>query len=471
MKRIIWSTGFVVRTALTALLVTAAVAEATGSDSAATGPATSVVLMLIDNVGYGDLGCYGNQLIKTPHIDRLARQGVRCTDFYVGSPSCMPSRGALLTGRHPVRNGLNVQLWKTSSTEQIGLPHRELLLPQLLRPQGYKTACFGKWNIGFARGSRPTERGFDEFFGHASGNIDYYTHIYAGEKDLYRGTQRVEVDGYSTDLFADAACEFIRRHARRPFFVYLPFNAAHYPNPRSKQPGQPCIWQAPAEHFQSYGYAPDEQDPKKRYRAVITALDAGIGRVVNQLDALGLGRRTLVILLSDNGAFMLPNRGLEVASNLPLRDGGVTLYEGGIRVPCIVRWPGRITPGTVCRRPLVSMDLFVMIVRAAGARLPEDRVIDGRDPTAAFPMVGHAVPHHWTGQAPSPQRDLCFQWGSRSAIRSGRYKLLRNKDDQPWKLYDLVGDPGETRDLAAEKPEVMARLARRFERWTAEVRQ
>jgi arylsulfatase A-like enzyme len=419
---------------------------------------TNVVLMLIDNVGYGDLACYGNREIQTPHVDRLAREGVRCTDFYVGSPSCMPSRGALLTGRHPLRNGLNEQIWRIDEMVQIGLAHRELLLPHFLKPRGYAAGCFGKWNLGFAPGSRPTERGFDEFFGHASGNLDYYTHVYNGRNDLFRGTEPVAVEGYSTDLFADAACEFIRRHRDRPFFCYVPFNAAHFPNRRNKAPGEPIVWQAPAEYFECYGYSPDEQDEKKRYRAVITALDAGIGRVVDQVDSLGLRDRTLVILFSDNGAFMLPGRGLEVASNLPLRDGGVTLYEGGIRVPCLIRWPGRIAPGSLCREPLVSMDLFVMALRAAGAELPDDRVIDGEDPTAAL-----------AGEAPSGHRHLFFQWGPRSAVRSGRYKLLRNKEDEPFQLYDLVEDLGETTDLALKKPEVAAALAREFERWRATV--
>ena len=418
----------------------------------------NLVLMLIDNVGYGDLGCYGNHQMKTPNIDRLAREGVRCTDFYVASPSCMPSRGALLTGRHPLRNGLNEQIWRIDEMVQIGLPHRELLLPQFLKRQGYVSGCFGKWNLGFAPGSRPTERGFDEFFGHASGNMDYYTHVYNGRNDLFRGTEPVRVEGYSTDLLADAACEFIRRHRDRPFFCYVPFNAAHFPNPRNKGPAEPVIWQAPAKSFEAYGYSPDEQDAKKRYRAVITALDAGIGRVIHEIDSLGLGENTLLILLSDNGAFMLPGRGLEVASNLPLRDGGVTLYEGGIRVPCLIRWPGRIPPGTVCGEPLVSMDLFVMALAAAGAKLPRDRVLDGKDPTATL-----------AGEAPSPHTDLFFQWGARSAVRSGRYKLVRNKEDEPFQLYDLVEDLGETTDVAAERPEVAAALARRFQQWIANV--
>ena len=258
------------------------------------------------------------------------------------------------------------------------------MISQVLHRVGYKTACFGKWNIGFAKGSRPTERGFDEFFGHASGNIDYFTHVYNGKLDMHRGIEPVRVKGYSTELFANAACEFIRRHATQPFFVYVPFNAPHYPNSRNKKPGEPVIWQAPAKYFDLYGYRPDESDEKKRYRAVVTAVDAGIGRVLKQIDESGLTDKTLVIFYSDNGAFMLERRGLEVASNKPLRDGGVTLYEGGIRIPCVVRWPGRIQAGTVCREPLISLDFFMMSLKAAGAPLPDDRVIDGRDPTATL---------------------------------------------------------------------------------------
>jgi arylsulfatase A len=418
----------------------------------------NIVLILVDNVGYGDLGCYGNTEVKTPHIDRLAAQGVRCTDFYVGSPSCMPSRGALLTGRHPLRNGLNQQFWKGDDLKQAVLPESERLLPQLLKPQGYASGCFGKWNLGFAPGSRPTERGFDEYFGHASGNIDYYTHIYNGRNDLFRGTEAVTVEGYSTDLFADAACDFIRRHASGPFFAYVPFNAAHFPNPKNVAPGEPLIWQTPNWALERYGYPADEPDPQKRYRAVLTALDAGIGRILDQLESLKLAEQTIVILLSDNGAFMLPGRGLEVASNRPLRDGGVTVYEGGIRVPCIVRWPGQIKPGSVCREPLVSMDLFVLSLMVAGAKIPQDRVLDGRDPTAAL-----------AGESASPHEALYFRWELRSAMRSGRYKILRNKPTEPFALYDLQNDLAEAHDLSAERPEIAARMARQFEQWEASV--
>jgi arylsulfatase A-like enzyme len=266
------------------------------------------------------------------------------------------------------------------------------------------------------------------------------------------------VDGYSTDLFAEATCDFIRRHAGGPFLAYVPFNAAHFPNPKNLQPGEPLIWQAPAWAFARYGYPADEPDPKKRYQAVLTALDAGIGRILDQVDALKLADRTLVMLLSDNGAFMLPGRGLEVASNRPLRDGGVTLYEGGIRVPCIVRWPGRIKPGSVCREPLVSMDLFVLALKAAGAEVPRDRVIDGRDPTATL-----------AGRSASLHDALYFRWESRSAMRKGRYKILRNQDHEPFALYDLETDLGETHDLSTEKPDIVRRLSSQFERWQSSV--
>ena len=424
------------------------------------GGKSNIVLMFMDNVGYGDLGCYGNRAVKTPRIDRLAAEGVRCTDFYIASPSCMPSRGAMLTGRHGIRNGLNEQLWKIDEHEQIALPHSEKILPRYLASAGYVSGCFGKWNLGFARGSRPTDRGFDEYFGNISGNCDYYTYIYNGRNDLYHGTEPAKAEGYSTYVFADAACEFIRRNKDKPFFCYVPFNAAHYPNPKNKPAGTPCLWQAPDEAFARYSYSPKTLDERERYRAVLTAMDDGIGRILDKLDQLKLTKNTIVILLSDNGAFLIPARGMECASNYPLRAGGTTLWEGGIRVPCIVRWPGRIKPGTVCREPLVSMDFVPMALRAAGLDLPTDRVLDGMDPTDAL-----------AGQAASPHKYLYWSWGSNSAaIRMGRYKLLREKQstNQDWQLFDLESDIGETANLRAAKPELTEHLKAEYERWEKE---
>lgn len=425
----------------------------------------NILLILLDNVGYGDLGCYGNATVKTPNIDRLAAEGVRCTDFYIGSPSCSPSRGALLTGRHPERNGLNYQLSPKENIEGVGLPLTEKILPQWLQPLGYATAAFGKWNIGFGRGARPTERGFDEFLGHASGNIHYFEHGYHGQNDLRRGTEPVDLRGqYATDLFADAAIDFIRRRRDQPWFVYLPFNAVHFIAAHNVGAGEKVEWQVPVKYLEQYGYPADEPDEKKRFRAVLTALDAAVGRVLAALDDLSLRERTLVICLSDNGAFMLPGRGQEVQSNAPLRDGGVTTYEGGIRVPACSRWPGRIQPGTTCQEMLSSLDLLPLIVAAAGGQLPADRTFDGHDPIKTL-----------AGEAPSPHTALYWVWNQGRtenwhSMREGPYKIVRRSEMDSWELYDLRQDIGETRDLAGQMPERVQSLAGRFERWHRSVR-
>ncbi len=420
----------------------------------------NILLMTVDNLGYGDLGCYGSHTIKTPNMDQLAAQGVRCTDFYTASPTCTVSRACLLTGRVPQRHGLTRQLGGLEGNYGVGLRQSEALMPSFLKPLGYTTACFGKWNIGFAPGSRPTERGFDEFFGHASGNIDYYNHEYRGRLDMHRGTEPVKVEGYSTDLFADAACDFLRRHRKKRFFVYLPFNAPHFPSAGNKKPGQPNRWQAPDKYFKQYGLSPDEKDPLKRYRVVVTALDAAIGRVMKQLDSLGLKENTLVILYSDNGAFRLGRKGLDMGSNAPLRAGGVTLYEGGIRVACMVRWPGEITAGTVCRQPLLSCDLLPMFVRAGGGTLPKEIVFDGHDPTAAL-----------AGEEDSPHEALFFKYRGYQAVRRGQYKLIRAAENKPYRLFDLDDDLAETTDLAARKPKLAASLQARFDQWLKEILQ
>lgn len=409
----------------------------------------NIVLLYADNLGYGDLGCYGNREILSPRLDRLAREGVRCTDFYVVASSCTPSRAALLTGRYPRRNGLVHQLVTSENWTGIGLPHRERLLPQYLKEAGYATACFGKWNLGFAPGSRPTERGFDEFLGCRSGNIHYFKHTYHGEYDLFRGTERYRLEGYSTDLFADAACDFIRRHSEKPFFVYLPFNAPH------------CVTTvntAPDPHEKPEWHVPDNRTEKRRYLALLTALDDAVGRVLDTLDAAGLRENTLVLFLSDMGAVLLPGCGLGVASNAPFRDGAPTVYEGGVRVPALVRWPGKIQAGTECREVLSQLDVLPLCLAAAGLKPPPDRVLDGVDPLPAL-----------AGRAKSPHECLAFAYGSGNALRAGSLKIVRTSPTKPWELYDLQADPGETKNLADARPDDLALLKEKFEAWLADV--
>lgn len=431
----------------------------------------NIVLMYVDNLGYGDLRCYGNDRILSPRVDLLAHEGVRCTDFYVVSGGCTPSRGALLTGRYPRRNGLTFQLATSENWTGIGLPHRERILPQYLKTAGYTTACFGKWNIGFAAGSRPTERGFDEFLGCRSGNIHYFKHTYHGEYDIFRGTELYPMKGYSTDIFADAACDFIRRQSGHPFFLYVPFNAPHYVSRVNTVPdeSEQPQWHVPGEYLERYGRPADDPTEQYRYLALLTALDDAVGRILDTLDATGQRDNTLVMFISDMGAILRPTHGLGVASNAPFRDGAPSVYEGGVRVPAIFRWPGHIPAGTVCEEMLSHMDLLPLCARISGAQLPQPlqttessqvvppapSVIDGRDPLPAL-----------SGMSASPHEYLVFGYGNAVAIRAGRLKAVRTTSGKPWELYDLQTDPGEESDLAKTRSNDLARLTDLFDQWS-----
>ncbi len=431
-------------------------------DSATAADRPNILIITADNLGYGDLPCFNHDSpIRTPHLQRLAQQGIRLTDFYTASSTCTVSRACFLTGRVADRHGLRNQLPGLQGNYGHGLDTGEILIPEIVKQAGYATGCFGKWNIGFAPGSRPTERGFDEFIGHASGNMDYYHHIYNGKHDLFQGIAELHADGkYSTDLFADAAIEFIRRKSdiHEPWFCYLPFNAPHFPNAKNKQPGQPNIWQAPDRALAAYGFAPDESDPYKRYCAVVTALDEAIGRVLAALDSAEVADNTFVFFYSDNGAFRLGRKGIDVGSNDPLRDGGVTCWEGGIRVAAICRWPGHISPGSLSQQPLWTPDLMTACARLSGGKLPADRKLDGRDP----------LPVLTAGQA-SPHRSLYFRFRSQAALRMGDWKIVREQPEQRWQLYNLRQDSSESNDLAAERPEQLAKLEAEFAKWELDV--
>jgi arylsulfatase A len=422
----------------------------------------NILLITADNLGYGDLRCYRpDSEISTPNLNQLAAEGARLTAFYTASPTCTVSRACLLTGRIPERHGLTRQLAGIEGNRGVGLAHSEILIPRLLKqaPRPYATGCFGKWNIGFAEGSRPTERGFDEFFGHASGNIDYYTHLYNREPDLFEGVLPVSREGqYSTDLFADAAIDFIGRKSDDgvPWFCYLPFNAPHFPNAANKREGEKAVWQAPEHVFAELGLSSGEPDPVKRYAVVVRALDDAIGRVLESLEAHGVAGNTFVFFMSDNGAFRLNRKGLDVGRNDPLRSGGVTCWEGGLRVAAIARWPGNIAAGSVIDVPLWSPDLLQASVILSGAALPDDgRIYDGKNPLPVLTGTGKEPLHE----------SLFFQFEKHAALRMGNWKIVRESPDQAWSLFDLGSDPGELTDLAGKEPEHLSELIAGFRSW------
>lgn len=437
-------------------------AAAAPTDNDTTRRPPNILIITADNLGYGDLRTYNsNSSIPTPNLDRLATEGARLTAFYTASPTCTVSRACLLTGRIPQRHGLVDQLGGVAGNYGIGLNHQEVLIPQILKsaPVPYATGCFGKWNIGFARGSRPTERGFDEFIGHASGNLDYFHHNYREKHDLYHGTQELHREGeYSTDVFADAAIDFIRRNSKAttPWFCYLPFNSPHFPTAGNKVRGEPNIWQAPDWAFEACGLTPDETVPEKRYQAVVYALDVAIGRVLLALEKSGTADNTFVFFMSDNGAFRLNRKGLDVGSNEPLRHGGVTCWEGGLRVAAFARWPGNILAGSVISEAFWSPDLLLACARLANASLPHEIIFDGKDP---LPLL--------TLGARSRHQSLFFSYRSHAALRMGDWKIVREKPDRPWQLFNLELDPGETSDRAGTNPAMKEELIREYDRWLA----
>ncbi len=424
----------------------------------------NILLMTVDNLGYGDLQIYNPpSRIVTPNLAKLASRGVRLTQFYTASPTCTVSRACLLTGRIAQRHGLINQLPGLEGNYGVGLDHNEILIPEILKSAGYRTGCFGKWNIGFAKGSRPTDRGFDEFLGNASGNIDYYRHVYNGKHDVYRGTAGTPVTEhhatgtYSSDMFADAAIDFITRHQnRQPWFCYLPFNAPHSPNPKNKLPGQINQWQAPAAAFARYGMSETETDPKLRYMATVTALDDAIGRVLDCLDKQGATKNTFIFCFSDNGAFRRNRDGIDIGSNEPLRDGGVTCWEGGLRVVAMASFPGVIPAESVVDQPLWSPDLLPTFANLTDTQLPDTR-LDGKD---ALPIL--------TGKSPSQHQSFYFEFRKHAALRMGDWKIVRTNPDESWQLINLKDDPIEIDNQSTAQPEKLTELVHEWQTWQAE---
>jgi arylsulfatase A-like enzyme len=402
----------------------------------------NVVLIITDDVGYGDFGAYGVTDIRTPNVDRLAREGVRLTDFYA-APVCTPTRAMLMTGRYQQRVGLEIAL-PSNGPRDGGLRPTGRTLPQLLKNNGYATGLVGKWHLGWRPEFSPNEHGFDYFFGFKSGAIDFYTHEAAsGLEDLYENEKPVRVDGYMTDLITARAVRFIEQHATEPFFLDVSYNAAHWPF-------QPPDHPSKAPRVALLQLPTDDPPPTRRdYAAMLERADAGVGHILQTLATLGLDRNTLVIFTNDNGGEWL-------SRNTPLSRSKGTVWEGGIRVPAILRWPGRLPAGRTSTQPGIVMDLTMSILAATNTPVPPDARLEGVD---LLPVLA--------GQAPPVERTLFWRTQTEKAVRRGDWKLL--VDGSLVFLFNLREDISERNDRARDRADLVRTLRPLIDAWEADV--
>jgi arylsulfatase B len=435
----------------------------------------NIVLLVADDLGYGELGCQGNPQIPTPHIDSIAANGVRFSQGYVTASFCSASRAGFLTGRYQTRFGYEFNPTGAHNEDPgAGLPFAEKTLADVLVDSGYVTGLIGKWHLGGTARYNPIRRGFDEFFGFlheghyyvpppylktttwlrrrvlpgggsgrwtaADGKLTFSTHMGSTEPDydadnpIYRGGQPVEEPLYLTDALTREAVDFIGRNADKPFFLYLAYNAVHSP------------LQAADPYMERFSHIEDIQ--RRIFAAMLANLDDSVGAVLAKVRQEGLDEKTLIFFLSDNGG---PTREL-TSSNLPLRDGKGSVYEGGIRVPFLAKWKGHLPENIVYQQPVISMDVFATATALAGTKLPANKVYDGEN----------LIPYlDGTATSKRPHDELFWRMGSRTAVRVGDWKLLRNPRRGragQWELYDFRRDISETDDLAASNPSKVEEL-------------
>ncbi len=433
-----------------AVLLAGALACLAASSSLAAPGAPNFVLIVADDLGRGDLGCYGNTQIRTPALDRMAAEGVRLTEFYTPAPTCSPARAALLTGRHPLRTGVTRVF---VPKEKWGLPHVEITLAEHLREAGYATACIGKWHLGGRAPFRPQRHGFDSFFGVLYSNNMVWLHRLQWPRfELLDGDSVVESPartGLLTRRYTNRAIQFLEQNRNGSFFLYLAYTMPHVPL-------------AVSDAFASrsrYGL----------YGDVLEELDASVGHLLAQLSRLGLDESTYVFFTSDNGPW-LGDDSAPGGSTGGLRGFKGTTWEGGLRIPFLARAPGRLPAGEVSSGPATLLDLFPTISALAGAPLPSGRPYDGLD---ILPLL--------QGQGTTEPRDLFFS-NRRNvhAVRSGAWKLhlferalgpdglpRKARELDPPQLYRLDSDPAERRDIAADHPEIVEQLVQSAVRFQA----
>ena len=420
----------------------------------AQGRPPNIVLLVADDMGYGDIGVHGSKDIPTPNIDALSNGGVRFSDAYVTGPYCSPTRAGLLTGRYQQRFGHEFNIGPGG---QFGLPLTETTLADRLKAAGYRTALFGKWHLGGGEKFHPISRGFDEFYGFLGGEHSYLDVGGNGPNALLEGRKPASSVTYLTDELADRAVDFIRRERTRPFLLYLAFNAVHTPMHATDR------YLARFEHI---------TDPQRRtYAAMLSAMDDAIGRTMGAIREAKLDEQTLVVFFSDNGGPTMPGTTINGSRNARLRGSKRQTFEGGIRVPFIMRWSGRIPGGRVDARPIIQLDVLPTALAAAGVSLDRQSKVDGVN----------LLPFITGGNAGVPHEALYWRLGGMMAIRKGDWKLVKTQDGplppdpsvlsdlSGAELYNLAADIGETKNLAASNPSKARELADQWQRWNREL--
>ena len=401
----------------------------------------NILLIVGDDMGYADVGFHGCTDIPTPHLDSLARSGVICSQGYVSGPYCSPTRAGLLTGRYQQRFGHEFN----PSGPELGLPITQSTIADRLQGAGYVTGLVGKWHLGAGKQMHPQQRGFSEFFGFLGGS-----HSYFEPAGFLRGTEPIDEMDYATDAFAKEATAFVDRHQAKPWFLYLAFNAVHTP------------MDATDERLAKFSHITDKK--RRTYNAMMLAMDDAVGAVMTKLAETNQDQNTLVMFISDNGGPTMRGVTVNGAVNAPLRGSKRTTLEGGIRVPFVLSWPGRLKPARF-EKPVIQLDLAATAIAAAG--LQNDLNLDGVN----------LIPFLDESQSQPPHEALYWRLGKQMAVRSGDYKLVRydsnadtltGKNNQPVsvaKLYNLADDIGETKDLAMAMPEKVAELQAKWDAW------
>ena len=405
----------------------------------------NILFILADDMGWADLSCYGRPDYQTPNLDKLATQGMRFTNAYSAAPVCTPTRVGFITGRYParLRVGLEEPIHerKELSPDELktyGIPNDHPTVASLIKSAGYATALVGKWHLGYLPYFGPLKSGFDEFYGNMSGAVDHFTHKdMTASLDFFEGEVPVEKIGYMTDLLTDRAVDYLKRPHKNPFYLSLHYTAPHWP------------WEGPNDKAVSDAmkYGPvgfRAGGSLKVYGKMMRSLDAGIGRVLDELKRSGLDRNTLVIFTSDNG-------GERFSYNWPFTGQKMDLHEGGVRVPAIVRWPGVTKAGDVSDQPVITMDWTATMIAAAGAKPDPNYPLDGED------LVGVLKG--------KPLYDRTFFWRTfkQGAMRSGKWKYIREGKNES--LHDLSADDHEQAEFSAVQPQVLSRLRGEFQSW------